>query len=53
MTRSRQWVVLSLLLIMVGGLVFAFKVVRLGYPVFPDQTSEEWVVQARLEIEPG
>jgi hypothetical protein len=52
MTRSRQWVVLSLLLIMVGGLVFAFKVVRLGYPVFPDQTSEEWVVQARLEIEP-
>jgi hypothetical protein len=26
--------------------------VRLGYPVFPDQTSEEWVVQARLEIEP-
>lgn len=52
MTRSRQWVVLSLLLIMVGGLVFAFKVVRLGFPVFPDQTSEQWVVQARLEIEP-
>lgn len=52
MTRSRQWVVLSLLLIMVGGLVFAFKVVRLGYPVFPDQTSEQWVVQARLQIEP-
>ena len=52
MTRSRQWVVLSLLLIMVGGLVFAFKVVRLGYPVFPDQTSEQWVVQARLRIEP-
>lgn len=52
MTRSRQWVVLSLLLIAVGGLVFAFKVVRLGYPVFPDQTSEQWVVQARLEIEP-
>jgi hypothetical protein len=45
-------VVLSLSLVAVGLLVFAFKVVRLGYPVFPDQTSEQWVVQARLEIEP-
>ena len=52
MTRSRQWVVLSLSLIVLGCLTFAFKVVRLGYPVFPDQTGEQWVVQARLEIEP-
>lgn len=52
MTRSRQWVVLSLSLIAVGCLAFSFKVVRLGYPVFPDQTSEQWVLQARLAIEP-
>lgn len=52
MTRSRQWVVLSLSLIAVGCLVFAFKVVRLGYPVFPEQTGEQWIVQARLEVEP-
>ena len=24
----------------------------MGYPVLPDQTSEQWIVQARLEIEP-
>ena len=52
MTRSRQWMILSLLLMTVGVLVFAWKVVRLGFPVFPDQTSEQWVVQARLEVEP-
>jgi hypothetical protein len=51
-TRSRQWVVLSLLLVALGCLTFTYKVVRLGFPVLPDQTSEQWVVQARLEIEP-
>jgi hypothetical protein len=52
MTRSRQWVVLSLFLLALGGLIIAFKAVRLGYPLLPDQTSEEWTIQARLEIEP-
>jgi len=52
MTRNRQWVVLSVLLVALGSLTFAYKVVRLGYPVLPDQTSEQWIVQARLEIEP-
>ena len=52
MTRSRQWVVLSLLLVLLGGITFAYKVVRLGYPVLPDETGEQWLVQARLEIEP-
>ena len=52
MTRSRQWIVLSALLVAIGCLTFAYKVVRLGYPVLPDQTSEQWVVQARLEVEP-
>lgn len=52
MTRNRQWVVLSLLLIMLGGLVFAYKVVRLGFPPLPHSTSEQWIIQARLEIHP-
>lgn len=52
MTRSRQWVVLSLFLMALGSLTFAYKVVRLGYPALPDQASEQWVVQVRLEILP-
>jgi len=51
-TRSRQWIVLSLLLITVGGLIFAYKVVRLGFPPLPHSTSEQWIIQARLEINP-
>jgi len=52
MTRSRQWIVLSLLLILLGGSLFAYKVVRLGFPAMPHTTSEQWVIQARLEIHP-
>jgi alpha-L-glutamate ligase-like protein len=51
-TRSRQWIVLSLTLLMLGGLLMAYKVVRLGFPLLPDERSEQWVVQTRLEIEP-
>jgi len=51
-TRNRQWVVLSIFLIVLGGLICAYKVVRLGYPLLPEQTSEQWSIQARLEIEP-
>jgi hypothetical protein len=52
MTRDRQWIVLSIFLVVLGGLICAYKVVRLGYPLLPDQTSEQWSIQARLEIEP-
>ena len=52
MNRNRQWLVLSLFLVTLGGLVFAYKAVMLGYPVLPDRTSEQWAVQLRLEIEP-
>jgi hypothetical protein len=51
-TRGRQWVVLSLVLLLVGGLMMAYKVVRLGFPLMPNDDSEEWIVQARLEVEP-
>jgi hypothetical protein len=52
MTRDRQWIVLSIFLIVLGGLICAYKVVRLGYPLMPEQTSEQWSIQARLEVEP-
>jgi len=50
--RNRQWVSLSLLLVILGGLIFAFKVERLGYPLFPDTESVAWSLQARLQLEP-
>jgi hypothetical protein len=51
-TRNRQWIVLSLLLLTLGGLIFTYKVFWLGFPAMPHATSEQWVVQARLEIHP-
>jgi hypothetical protein len=35
-----------------GALIFTFKVVRLGYPPFPDTESAAWSLQARLQLEP-
>ena len=52
MSRNRQWLVLSLLLITLGSLIFAYKNVRLGFPPFPDMESEAWSIQARIELEP-
>ncbi|MEJ8569209.1 UUP1 family membrane protein [Elongatibacter sediminis] len=52
MKRNRQWVTLSLLLMTLGGLIFAYKVIRLGYPPYPDLESVAWTVQARLQLEP-
>ena len=52
MTRNRQWIVLSLSLLLLGGLLMAYKVVRLGFPLMSNDSSEQWVVQARLEVEP-
>ena len=52
MSKNRQWIVLSLLLLSVGGLIFAYKVFWLGFPPLPDLTSEVWTVQVRLEIRP-
>lgn len=52
MKRNSQWVSLSLLLIALGGVIFAYKVVRLGYPPYPDMESAAWTVQAKLELIP-
>jgi hypothetical protein len=50
--RNRQWISLALLLMLLGALIFAYKVVRLGYPPFPDMESTAWSLQARLQLEP-
>jgi hypothetical protein len=50
--RNRQWLSLSLLLILLGSLIFTFKVVRLGYPPFPESESVAWSLQARVKLEP-
>ena len=52
MKRNRQWVSLSLLLIALGALIFTFKVVRLGYPPFPETESIAWSLQARVQLTP-
>lgn len=52
MKRNSQWVSLSLLLIALGGLIFAYKVIRLGYPPYPNMESAAWTLQARLELTP-
>lgn len=52
MKRNRQWLTLSVLLIVLGSLIFAYKEVRLGYPIYPDTESVAWTVQARLQLEP-
>jgi hypothetical protein len=43
---------LSLLLITLGSLIFAYKYVRLGFPPLPDTQSEAWSIQARLQLDP-
>src|SRR5690606_13795840 len=50
--RNSQWVSLSLLLMALGAAIFTYKVVRLGYPAFPDMESAAWTVQAKLELTP-
>lgn len=52
MKRNRQWITLSLLLMILGGLIIAFKTTRLGYPLLPDMKSMAWTVQARVHLEP-
>jgi hypothetical protein len=50
--RNRQWLSLSLLLVALGFVIFAFKVIRLGYPPFPETESVAWSLQVRLQLEP-
>ena len=52
MSKDRQWIFLSLLLLSIGGLIIAYKVIFLGFPLLPDLDSDVWTVQVRLEIAP-
>ncbi len=52
MSKNRQWIVLSSLLLAIGALIFTYKVVWLGFPPLPDLESEVWTVQVRLEVQP-
>lgn len=52
MSKNRQWLVLSLLLLAAGGLIFTYKTLWLGFPPMPDRTSEAWTIQVRLEVQP-
>jgi len=40
------------MLFLLGGLILGYKVYRLGFPPLPHSTSEQWIVQARLEVHP-
>lgn len=47
---ARQWVVLCLGLIAVGLGMVAFKSRVLGYPLFPDESSIVWTIQAKVNL---
>lgn len=52
--RLPHWLILTLVLITLGVSVFVYKVGSLGFPLVPDQLSEAWTVQARVQIQaPG
>jgi hypothetical protein len=52
LSKDRQWLVLSLLLLAIGTLIFCYKVFWLGFPPLPDEESEVWTLQVRLQIQP-
>ncbi len=52
-SRATHGITLSVILILVGTAIFLWKVERFGYPVFPDETSDVYSVQAQLLVDPG
>jgi hypothetical protein len=51
-SKDRQWIFLSLFLLSVGGLIIAYKMLILGFPLMPESENNVWTVQVRLEIVP-
>jgi hypothetical protein len=49
----RHWMVLSLILILTGLGLAAWKVQNYGYPLTGDQMDESWTVQARIQLRAG
>lgn len=52
MNKDRQWIFLSLLLLSLGGLIIAYKVLFLGFPLLPGKSGDAWTVQVRMQIQP-
>ncbi len=50
MFRLPHWLVLTIVLIVAGLSAMIYKVGTLGFPIAPDQLSEAWTVQARVQI---
>lgn len=48
--RLPHWLLLSLVLIGAGMTAAIYKMSTLGFPVTPDEQSEAWTVQARVQI---
>lgn len=53
MKRAVHGMTLALVLMALGLGIFAWKVSSFGFPVKPDETSQVWVVQAHLAVDPG
>ncbi len=53
MKRSTHGLTLALFLVLAGLAIFAWKVRAFGFPVFPDETSVVWTVQAQISVDPG
>ncbi len=48
--RIPHWLILVLVLLVTGLSATIYKVTKLGFPVTPDEQSEAWTVQARVQI---
>lgn len=53
MIALRHWFVLSMLLILTGLALAAWKHEHYGYPLVPEDTDESWTVQARIQLRPS
>ncbi len=48
--RLPHWLVLVLILLITGLSATLYKVTELGFPIAPDEQSEAWTVQARVQV---
>lgn len=50
--KFTHWLGLSLVLIILGGAIFAYKAFELGYPIKANQRADVWTLQARVTVDP-
>lgn len=51
--RLPHWLFLTVILSGIGTSLLWYKIDTLGFPLQPDQESQAWTIQARLEIDAG